>query len=137
MRRWPATRRRAPASRRPNWKCATRPRPTAASSAEASPMPEMARAAWRFVVLAAFVFWVGGFTFYTAIVVPIGTGQLTALGQGFITRDVTQRINIAASVALGLMLLDLAVTSGLWRTRLVLWLVMAACQAGLFWLHAH
>ena len=31
---------------------------------------------FRFLVLAAFAFWVGGFTFYAAVVVPTGTEVL-------------------------------------------------------------
>jgi len=95
------------------------------------------RSAWRFAVLAAFFFWVGGFTFYTAVVVPIGTELLGRDGQGFITRDVTRRINLAAAVSLTLLFADLFVTSGTPRARWGLWLFMTACQVALFWLHAH
>ncbi len=94
-------------------------------------------AAWRFAVLAPFIFWVGGFTFYTAVVVPLGTEQLGRDGQGFITREVTKRINLAAAVSLALLFADLFVTRGTVRTRAALWLLMAACQAALFWLHAY
>ena len=31
------------------------------------------RFAWRYVVMSAFIFWLGGFTFYISIVVPAGT----------------------------------------------------------------
>ena len=97
------------------------------------------RIAWRWMVLASLMMWVGGFTFYTAIVVPLGTEQLGAIGQGFITREVTQRINVAASVALALLLMDQFVTADpnriRSRVRLLLWLLLAAAQVGLFLLH--
>lgn len=99
--------------------------------------PTFLRSAWRFLVLAPFIYWVGGFTFYTAVVVPIGTEQLGRDGQGFITREVTKRINLAAAVSLVLLFADLFVTRGTPRTRAALWLLMAACQAALFWLHAY
>ncbi|MGL4553745.1 MAG: hypothetical protein ACRC33_21490, partial [Gemmataceae bacterium] len=65
---------------------------------------------WRYAVLAAVVFWLGGFTFYISVVVPAGTAQLGAVGQGFITREVTKAINVAAAAALALWLVES------WRT---------------------
>jgi len=94
---------------------------------------------WRWGVLASLMMWLGGFTFYTAIVVPLGTEQLGAIGQGFITREVTRRINILASIALVVLLLDQCLTADPSRvrrwTRLGLWLLMVAAQVGLFVLH--
>ena len=56
----------------------------------------------RFLVLAALMFWQGGFTFYAAVVVPIGTAQLGgATEQGFITRHVAWYLNLVGAVALG------------------------------------
>lgn len=98
------------------------------------------RALLRYVVLATVIFWLGGFTFYTSIVVPIGTTQLGRDGQGFITREVTRSINAAAVVALAALLVDLSLTADpsparrWWRRGLWLW--MAACQVALYWLHA-
>jgi hypothetical protein len=63
----------------------------------------------RFIVMTAFVFWLGGFTFYISIVVPLGTEQLGAIGQGFITREVTKSINISATIALALALAEFVV----------------------------
>jgi len=55
----------------------------------------------RFLVLAALMFWPGGFTFYAAVVVPVGQQVLGSdLEQGFITRQVTQWLNVAGAVAL-------------------------------------
>ena len=95
--------------------------------------------AWRWAVLASLMMWVGGFTFYTAIVVPLGTEQLGGIAQGFITREVTRRINIAATVALVALLLDHGLTTDPSRARrwarLGLWLVLATLQMALFLLH--
>jgi hypothetical protein len=58
--------------------------------------------------MAALMVWQGGFLFYTAFVVPIGTEVLgSALRQGFITRQVTVRMNACGAVALALMAWDL------------------------------
>ena len=55
----------------------------------------------RFLVLLVLMCWQGGFTFYTAVVVPIGTAVLeTALAQGWITRQVTVYLNLAGAAAL-------------------------------------
>lgn len=94
------------------------------------------RFAWRYLVMAAFIFWLGGFTFYASIVVPAGTEILGVTQQGFITQQVTSSLNVAGAVALGLLLVDLFVTPGAVRWRVGFWVVMAACQVALFWLHA-
>jgi hypothetical protein len=94
----------------------------------------------RFLVLAALLFWQGGFIFYTAVVVPIGTDELGALQQGFITRRVTHQLNLAGAVALVVFALDLppAGPSSLRRfARSVFWLGMVVAQAALFHQHAY
>jgi hypothetical protein len=94
----------------------------------------------RFLVLAALLFWQGGFIFYTAIVVPIGTDELGALQQGFITRRVTHNLNISGAVALALFALDLlpADPSSLRRfARAALWLGLVLAQVALFRQHAY
>src|SRR2546428_9021513 len=80
----------------------TAPRPTAASAAAALPLlSNMVTFLRRFLVLAALMFWQGGFTFYAAVVVPVGQQVLGSdLEQGFITRQVTQWLNVAGAVAL-------------------------------------
>jgi hypothetical protein len=96
----------------------------------------------RYLVLVALMFWLGGFTFYASVVVPIGTDVLgSALRQGFITRRVTYWLNVAAVAALAVLVLDTWLTRdpARWRsrTRAGLWLFMALCQAALLVLHAH
>src|SRR5262249_36841604 len=63
---------------------------------------------WRFIVLAAYALWQGGFFFYTAEVVPIGTDVLgSATSQGFITRRVAIKMNQFGAAALAIFALDL------------------------------
>jgi hypothetical protein len=94
----------------------------------------------RFLVVQALLFWQGGFLFYAAVVVPIGTAFLgTPLRQGGITRQVTSWMNIAGAGTLLLLALDVGVTRDPKRVRCVarwgLWLLMAVGLAALFWLH--
>jgi hypothetical protein len=96
---------------------------------------------WRFLVIAAFAFWQGGFTFYAAIVVPTATDVLgSALEQGFITRRVTTFLNLWGVIALALFAVENFVTADLkvWRRRLrwLAWVIMVAILVLLFWLHA-
>src|SRR5262249_595616 len=95
----------------------------------------------RFVVLVAFAFWQGGFTFYAAVVVPAGPAALkSARRQGFIARRVTHYLNLTAAVALAPLAWDVAAARDpsarrRWA-RAGLWLGMALTQGWLFWLHA-
>lgn len=95
----------------------------------------------RFVTMAALMVWQGGFIFYTAVVVPIGTAFLgTATRQGFITRQVTASMNVCGAIALGLMVWELAAcqdTQKLRRgCRLALYVGMVGAAVALFVLHA-
>jgi hypothetical protein len=92
----------------------------------------------RFLVLMALMFWQGGFLFYASVVVPIGQAQLTHLRQGFITREVTDYLNLAGAVALLPLAWDLAVSpdrSARRAARWGLWLSLALTVAVLAWLH--
>src|SRR5690348_2646523 len=95
----------------------------------------------RFLVVMALCFWQGGFLFYAAIVVPIGTRVLgSILRQGFITRHVTHDLNIAAAAALVLLMWEWVWTAdpARWRrhARLFLWALITGIQVALFILHA-
>ena len=97
----------------------------------------------RYLTVIALMFWLGGFTFYASVVVPIGMEVLKAGGlrQGFITRRVTTDLNVAAAVSLAVLLAEILLTGDPSRrrrwARLVLWAVMALCQVGLFVGHAY
>ena len=93
----------------------------------------------RFLVLAALMFWQGGFVFYAGVVVPIGTEVLgSAREQGRITRLVAVWLNWSGAVALVPLAWDAWTTRGgrlTRRGRLLAWVVMAGCQIVLFALY--
>jgi hypothetical protein len=94
----------------------------------------------RLLLLWLLMFWLGGFTFYAGVVVPIGTDVLgSASEQGVITRQVTNWLNLAGAVALGAWSWDLAANPAPSRTgqrlRWLLWLVLVALHAVLACLH--
>lgn len=81
----------------------------------------------RFLVLAALGFWQGGFAFYAAVVVPMGEQVLSSpIEQGFITRRVTNYLNLAGGVALALLLWEIFAEKNRHRWCSVGWPVMAA-----------
>jgi hypothetical protein len=94
----------------------------------------------RFLFLVFFSFWQGGFTFYAAVVVPIGTEELrSSVRQGFITRRVTESLNWTAVAALVPLTWDALASRDpsrfRWLARLGLCLLLALSQAALFYLH--
>jgi hypothetical protein len=94
----------------------------------------------RLLVVSALMFWQGGFTFYAAVVVPVGQEVLgTHFKQGRITRRVTFYLNLAGAAALLPLAWDAAASADRSALRRRLrWLAlggMAAGQALLFWLH--
>jgi hypothetical protein len=87
------------------------------------------------------MFWQGGFTFYAAVVVPVGQQELGSLQQGFITRQVTNYLNLSGAVALMLLGWDLAASRDQsarrrW-TRWAAWVGMISMLLALAWLHQH
>jgi hypothetical protein len=92
----------------------------------------------RFLVMMALLFWQGGFLFYAAVVVPEAQKELTHLRQGFVTRRVTNDLNLSGAIAVAVLALDLAVRDHKPRRRFVrglLWLGLAITLAYLAWLH--
>jgi hypothetical protein len=67
----------------------------------------------RWLLLWALMFWQGGFTFYGGVVVPVGSAVLgSEREQGFITRSVTNYLNLAGAVALAVWSWDLTAMRG-------------------------
>src|SRR4051812_37491119 len=55
----------------------------------------------RFLVVALFAFWMGGFTFYIGVAIPVASEVLGShRAAGFITQQVTQWLNLAGVVTL-------------------------------------
>lgn len=93
----------------------------------------------RFGVVAALMFWQGGFTFYAAVVVPLGTSLHGAVEQGFLTRLVTNCLNWSGLVCLMVLAAELLTSNDpsryrLWLRRLC-WAGLALSLVGLFVLH--
>jgi hypothetical protein len=92
----------------------------------------------RYLVLLTLSFWLGGFTFYGGVVIPVGRGQF---GPEFsrVTAVVTTALNIAAAVLLlGLAWDGLAGRDPVaWRRRgrWLTWLAAATALLTLFGLH--
>ena len=75
----------------------------------------------RFLVFQAFLLWQGGFLFYAAVVVPVGTNFLqSAALQGMITQRVTHWLNIFGTVWVVLFAWDafVAIDPSDWQRRL-------------------
>ncbi len=93
----------------------------------------------RFLVLVALFFWLGGFTFYASVVVPIGQQVFGHLRQGFVTRQVTVYLNLAGTIGLVFLVWDLfaARDRRAWRRRgrWLLWSGMVLALLLLHWLH--
>jgi hypothetical protein len=86
------------------------------------------------------MFWQGGFTFYAAVVVPVGQEELGShLQQGFITRQVTNYLNLCGAVALIPLAWDVAASTdrskGRRCARWAAWTGMLAMLLALIWLH--
>jgi hypothetical protein len=94
----------------------------------------------RGLVLAVLLFWIGGFTFYAAVVVPVGQEVLGShRKQGFVTRQITHYLNLAGAVALVPLAWDTAVSRTgsprRRRARWAAWLGMGLTLGLLVWLH--
>jgi hypothetical protein len=91
----------------------------------------MADRIYRFLAAAALAFWIGGTTFYALVVVPTGTRFLGTVEQGFLTSQVTTKLNWIGLACLVVLL------PGARRSKLLAgsWLILATTLATLLWLH--
>ena len=94
----------------------------------------------RFVTLLGAGLWLGGFTLYTAFVIPVGHRQLSAGKFGFVTGEVTALLNEVAAIALVLLLVNLVMEwkrmgNALRWAGAGAWLLSAFATAGLYFLH--
>lgn len=94
----------------------------------------------RWLLLWALMFWQGGFTFYGAVVVPVGSAVLgSEQEQGFVTRSVTNYLNLAGAVALAVWCWDIAAGRGTSpggrRLRWAIWVGLVLSLALLAWYH--
>lgn len=92
----------------------------------------------RFLVIQALLFWQGGFLFYAAVVVPIGTRVHGSIGQGTVTRHVTDWMNVIGAVAVANLAWDQWANGdprGCRRARWGLWFVLAAGLVALALIH--
>ncbi|HEY2148979.1 MAG TPA: hypothetical protein VGH32_13650 [Pirellulales bacterium] len=95
----------------------------------------------RFLVAAALGLWLGGFTFYSAVVIHVGTDVLGDHRQvGFISERVSNWLNLIGAVALVLALWNMVAiwrTAARWRQAILgaTWLVMTISLAALVVLH--
>ena len=91
----------------------------------------------RFLVLVAFSFWMGGFTFYAGVVIPTAHEVLGSHREvGFITQQVTRWLNLSGLVALAVLAWNAAALVKASTCKDRRWLigtlaVMAACQLAL------
>lgn len=94
----------------------------------------------RLALLLSLMFWQGGFMFYGAIVVPVGSAVLGShLTQGIITRQVTNYLYGAGAVCLLFWYGDVAAerrAAGT-RLRLALLILLTLALAVQAWLHHH
>jgi hypothetical protein len=95
----------------------------------------------RFLYIATVAFWLGGFTFYSAVVIHVGHHVLgSRVRQGLVTQVVTNWLNFAGCIALALMIwstLAIGQSAGRWTWRIALaaLLIMVAVQVELLILH--
>jgi hypothetical protein len=94
----------------------------------------------RLLLIVSLMFWQGGFTFYASVVVPVGAEVLGShTQQGFITRQVTNWLNVAGAVSLPILAWDLAISTDTmaWRrwVRWSTWVVALVSLGSLVVLH--
>lgn len=94
----------------------------------------------RLLLLLALLLWQGGFMFYAAVVVPVGSEVLGShQAQGWIARSVAIYLNLAGLAALIVWVWDIATAvdprNKRRRSRWALWVVLLLTLGLQFWLH--
>jgi hypothetical protein len=93
----------------------------------------------RFLFVLALFLWQGGFTFYSAVVIPTGFHVLGShREQARITAEVAKVLNLTGVLVLPILLWDALASDPRQRRRLVrllLWLLLALSQGGLLLLY--
>src|SRR5437899_1520982 len=90
----------------------------------------------RTLLLWALMFWQGGFFFYSAVVVKVGTDLNGMFEQGLITREVAVWLNVAGAGTLLFWVMDLLVERGACvKRRWFAWSAMVAALVALVILH--
>ena len=95
----------------------------------------------RLLAVLLLAVWWGGFTFYALAVVPTGHQVLRSkVRQGFITQQVTNKLNVLGAVTTAWLLIELLATrrrSGRdwFRAQTVSWAALAVTLVALVWLH--
>src|SRR5438552_320053 len=84
--------------------------------------PSMLTFIRRFLVLLTLLFWQGGFMFYGAVIIPIGSEVLGShRQQGFIARSVTNYLNLAGLASVLVFGWDIVSTRDPAKRRLLRW----------------
>jgi hypothetical protein len=105
------------------------------------PPPAAVAATRRALLALLFALWWGGFTFYAAVVVPVGTKVLGGtVAQGFVTQPVTDRLNVLGAIVALALAWHLRgawprASTGLRRALAASWGAFALAQVALFALH--
>ena len=96
----------------------------------------------RWLAVMLFALWWGGFTFYAVVAVPTGHKVLhSKVRQGFITQQVTNKLNFLGAMTVAALAIELAATRRdparcrWWKAGVVSLAVMATSLAAIFWLH--
>jgi len=91
----------------------------------------------RFLVIQALLLWQGGFLFYAAVVIPIGSDVLGSWAQGTVTRHVTDRMNVIGAATVLILAWDQWANAvpNCRKCRWALWLAMTLSLVALALLH--
>lgn len=89
--------------------------------------------AWRIVLIATLALWLGGLTFYSIFVVPVGNERLGSIGQGMLTAIITRELNAIGNVAFSCILIDAVLARRRWQLAAAI--ILALSQIGLYAVH--